>query len=76
MNDAFILALVRASCADGSARRLREAARLSLRDVALACDVNIATASRWERGHCFPQRAAALRFGRFLQALENVVEEA
>jgi hypothetical protein len=69
MNETLVIAWVRACCADGEGRRLRVAARLSLADVSRACDVDTGTASRWERGLCSPQHAAALRYGAFLSEL-------
>jgi transcriptional regulator with XRE-family HTH domain len=72
MNDTFLLALVRKYCADGTARRLRVEARLSLQDVADACSVDVASASRWERNKACPQRRLALRYGEFLVGLAEL----
>lgn len=65
------LAKVRAACASGEARRIRQAARLSLADVAGAIGVDLTAISRWERGERSPRGAAALRYGELLDRLER-----
>jgi transcriptional regulator with XRE-family HTH domain len=47
---------------EGRGRFLREAAGLSLRDLAHAVGVDVATLSRWERGVARPRHAAAVRW--------------
>lgn len=70
--DIVEVAWVREACANGSARRLRIAARLSIYDAARAVGVNFSTVSRWERGQ-LPQREHAARYGAFLVELTKVV---
>jgi len=62
----------RRCAADGSGRLLREAAHLSLRDVARAADINLSTLHRWETGERRPHGDAAIRYGRLLADLEQI----
>jgi transcriptional regulator with XRE-family HTH domain len=73
MNATTDLALARRLASDGTARRLRLEARLSLRDVASAVRVNVATVSRWERGQRVPHGDAALRYSQVLVDLMKVL---
>jgi transcriptional regulator with XRE-family HTH domain len=70
-NEPLRLAAVRAAAADGRARQLRLAARLSLADVGRACGVDQSTVYRWETGRRSPRGEAALRYEAFLRALEG-----
>ena len=63
---------VRNLYASGEAKTLREAAALSLEDVALATGVDRSTVHRWENGRHRPSRSEALRVGVLLNALEQV----
>lgn len=65
----FELSTVRELCASGRAREVREAARLSGREVAAACGVTPVCISRWETGMRRPYGDAALRYGRLLAVL-------
>lgn len=65
------LAWVRCALRSGEARCIREAAGLSLGDVAAALEVSVATVARWEQGRC-PRRDVALRLGELLRALREV----
>lgn len=63
------LSLARALGPTGEGRRCREAARLSLRDLADALAVSHATLARWESGDARPRPAAALRWADALESL-------
>jgi len=65
------LAAVRALAADGSARRIRQAARLSLAEVGNACGVDQSTVYRWETGKRAPRGTPAIRYGALLNALSR-----
>lgn len=67
------LALARRMCTNGEARRRRMAAHLSLREVAQACGVDLATVQKWERGVRLPRQEAALRY---LAVLEMITRAA
>ncbi len=56
---------------DGSGRRIREKARLSMRLVAQNIGVAEATVSRWENGNRKPRGEAAIRWVRLLDQLER-----
>lgn len=71
MTEPLKLAAVRARAADGSARRIRVAAHLSLTDIASAVGVDQSTVHRWETGRRAPRGAPALRYGALLDALER-----
>jgi len=66
------VALLRRSFADGTARRAREDAGLSLRDVAPAAGITLSTLSRWERGLRRPRAAECLRAAPVLAELLEV----
>lgn len=68
-----LIALLRARryAADGTGRRLREAAHLSLRDLAAAAGLSYSTVSRWETGVSRPRGGGAIRYGRLLGDLEE-----
>lgn len=65
------MARCRDMTSNGRARAIRETARLSLAELALACGVDEGTLSRWERGHRRPRAAVALRYLAVLDALER-----
>lgn len=73
-----LVALLRARryAADGTGRRLREAAHLSLRDLAGAAGLNYSTLSRWETGVSRPHGDGAIRYGRLLGDLEELSQVA
>jgi len=54
---------------DGDGRRQRVAARISLREMAAANNVAVATLQRWEAGKHAPRTSAALRWLDNLEAL-------
>lgn len=65
------LALVRHAVASGEARRIREAARLSLGEMADAADVAASTIWRWEQGQRIPRGHQALRYATVLDELRQ-----
>lgn len=65
------LARLRAWTANGKARGIREAARLSRGDVARSLGVNETTVARWELGLRSPTGAAAVRYLELLDALRS-----
>lgn len=65
------LADVRAALSNGEARRLREAADLSISEIAHACGVDQSTVWRWERGMRKPRGEAALRYGQLIEDLRK-----
>jgi len=60
--------------AAGSGRRIREAAGLSVRELASGIGVDASTLWRWETGRSRPRGDAAIRWQRTLQALNDEVE--
>jgi DNA-binding transcriptional regulator YiaG len=73
MAQAQILRLVRvrAAASSGEARRLREAAQLSIGEVASVCGVDQSTVWRWERGARSPRGPAALKYGDLIDSLRR-----
>lgn len=70
--DTILLALVRRLVLDGTARRIRKDAHLSLGDVGRALGgVAPSTVMRWERG-ALPRRATAIRYGALLTQLSDL----
>lgn len=65
------LARVKAMAASGEARRVRLAARLSLRDVGLAVGVDQSTVSKWEAGDRVPRGDAAWRYADLIERLQR-----
>ncbi|QYA94042.1 helix-turn-helix domain-containing protein [Streptomyces anulatus] len=70
------LAQLRAVVRSGEAKRLREAAHLSIGEVASACGVDQSTVWRWERGTRSPRGDRALRYGELLDSLRGQLKEA
>lgn len=69
MSTAPSLALARRLAADGTARQLRQAAGLSLYDVARDLGVGAGTVSRWETHQRVPRGDAAVRYAGLLAEL-------
>lgn len=65
------LAEVRAALSSGEAQRLREAAQLSIGEVARACGVDQSTVWRWERGTRKPRADVADAYGQFIDTLRK-----
>lgn len=63
------LSRIRAAVNSGEARRLREAAHLSIGEVARACGVDQSTVWRWERGTRTPRGRQALAYGELIDSL-------
>lgn len=75
MNRATLISLVRHLTRDGSARRIREQASLSLGDVGRALgNVQASTVMRWERGEHLPRGDTAMKYGELLAALAALDE--
>jgi DNA-binding transcriptional regulator YiaG len=68
------LADVRAALSNGEAQRLREAADLSISEIAHACGVDQSTVWRWERGLRKPRGEAALLYGQLIEDLRKRTE--
>jgi DNA-binding transcriptional regulator YiaG len=69
VHDLAALARVRRMAADGSARRIRQAARLSGPEVAGVLGVTAQAVSDWERGNHRPSPEVALAWLRLLDDL-------
>lgn len=63
---------VRALAESGEAHRLREKARLSLSEMASACEVDQSSIWRWETQRRRPRGPAAIRYARVLELLNNL----
>lgn len=74
MNEVLAVAQLRADLASGRARAIRERARLSQADVALALGTDQATVARWEAGR-MPRREQAARYAEFLWQLDRMTRE-
>jgi DNA-binding transcriptional regulator YiaG len=70
--DLQLLAIVRQVAADGTARSIRENARLGLGETARAVGVAKGTLSKWERGLQRPRGAAAARYVALLAELAQI----
>lgn len=64
------VSVARRQFATGIARQRRQAAALSLREVAEALGVDVATCWRWEHGRATPRPEAARRWMELLDAIE------
>jgi DNA-binding transcriptional regulator YiaG len=71
MTDLVKLSSVRAKAEAGTARSIRVAAGLSLREVADELGVGASTVFRWEKGERRPRGNAALRYADLLEALQR-----
>jgi transcriptional regulator with XRE-family HTH domain len=74
MNEVLAVAQLRADLATGRARAIRERARLSQAEVALALGVEQPTVARWEGGR-MPRRELAARYAEFLGQLDRMARE-
>ena len=63
------ISLVRRAAADGTARRVRELAGVTLEELGRACGVEPQTVLRWENGSRSPRTAAAGRYAAAVVAL-------
>lgn len=75
MTKAHALRLVqlRAAISRGETRQLREAARLSISEMAAACGVDQSTLWRWEMGKRLPRGEHAIRYADVLDSLRGQV---
>jgi transcriptional regulator with XRE-family HTH domain len=73
--DPMVLARARRLAADGTAKRLRQSARLSLSDVAERLDVSAPTVWRWEESICEPRREVGYRYGVLLAELNRLYND-
>lgn len=71
---AVTLALVRRMAADGTAKRLRLQADLSLAELGRDVGVPASTILRWERGDSRPRGELAQRYAQVLSELAEVLE--
>lgn len=69
------IARVRTQAVDGSARRIRTQAGISLREAANAVGTAPSTLYRWEIGACIPRSTAALAWAELLDALTPAVAD-
>jgi DNA-binding transcriptional regulator YiaG len=67
--DIVRLSRVRRQFRSGRARRMREGAALSLRELASRIDVDPSTLSRWERGETTPSPEGALAWATAMEDL-------
>jgi transcriptional regulator with XRE-family HTH domain len=67
--DLAALGIIRRAARDGTARRVRELAGVSLEEVARSCGVEPQTVLRWELGRRSPRAVAAERYTAALIAL-------
>lgn len=70
------LALVRQLAITGEARRLRQDAGISLREIAEACGVDTGTVWKWETGRRRPRGETSLRYLKVLERLTAVTQRA
>lgn len=71
-DDLLLLATARRQLEDGTARRIREAARLRRSEVAAAANVSVPALQRWETGAQSPRGEPALRYARVLAQLAQM----
>jgi len=69
-----LLAEARALIGSGEARRVRQAARLSLAEVAEAIGADLSAVGRWERGKRVPRGSAALKYAQLIARLRAQLE--
>ena len=66
-----LLGIARRRAADGTGRRIRTTAQLSMRLIADAIQVSEGTICRWEKGERRPSGDAAVRWARLLHELDR-----
>lgn len=71
--EVVLVATVRHMLQTGEARRIREAAGLSLQDAGQAAGVDQRAIHKWETGSSRPQAATAVLYGRFLTELRKAL---
>ena len=60
------ISAIRMAAASGEARAKRQELRLTLKEMAAAVGVSTSTVHGWERGHCAPRGANAIRWAKAL----------
>lgn len=68
------MAYAREALRDGTGRRLREEARISLREAATVLLVSPASLSLWERGQAAPKGRRAVAYAEWLGTLLELAE--
>jgi DNA-binding transcriptional regulator YiaG len=76
VDDLARIAAVRAMCRSGEARRIREAARVSLREVGSAIGVDHKAIANWEVGANLPASGHALAYGAAINAIARFADPA
>jgi DNA-binding transcriptional regulator YiaG len=71
MKDILLLAKARQLAVSGEAQKIRDAAGLSLRDIAAAVGVSQTTVWRWERGAQAPHGPGATAWALLLRDLQE-----
>jgi len=69
----FCLTQARQLANDGTGRRIRIAAGVSLAEIARACGSTRGTISKWERGLLSPHGPPAVRYSAVIKALATTV---
>jgi DNA-binding transcriptional regulator YiaG len=75
VEDLLLLSELRYLMASGRAREIREAARVSQGEAAIASGVTNVSISLWEARKRTPSGAGALRYAHLLRALANQVDQ-
>src|SRR3954469_11317788 len=73
-DDLLTLADAKWLSSSGEGREIRQAAGLSLSNVAGPTGVDTTTVWRWERGECSPRGDAAVRWARLLRLLQRSLQ--
>jgi len=73
--DLLAVALVRRAAKDGTARRVRQLAEVSIAELARSCDVEPQTIMRWEKGTRSPRTRAGERYTAAIIALVAMLRD-
>lgn len=73
MDEALQIARLRRMCEDGTAGRIRRAARMTRAEIGQALDVSHTAVYLWETGRQVPRREHALKYVELLDALAKIV---
>ena len=71
VDQVLLITAARAHATNGTGRRIRERARLSLQDVGAAIGSSGAAVSRWERGERMPRGTQAIKWAELLTELDK-----
>ena len=69
--DVLLLSWLRCALADGTAREIRDAARITQAEIAMECGVTDQAVALWEAGKRTPRGEPALRYARLLDQLRQ-----